>query len=247
MADAFTEAGIMVHAYLMYGFPTQSDQETIDSLEMVRQLFENGVIQSGFWHQFAMTAHSPVGLNPVDFQVHDVGPTFGGFADNDRQHEDALGAQHERYSEGLRKSLFNYMHGLCFEFMLDEWFDFKVPQTSISPEYIEYALIKKTENFPRQNALLIWLGGSPEILTKDDDNMSLAFNNKQTYGETEAPINIGNWWLNILPRIQLADATEPLSLKELKTEFESIFDEDFSQFMGSPFWMDLRANGLLIV
>jgi radical SAM superfamily enzyme YgiQ (UPF0313 family) len=57
----FTEAGIMVHAYLMYGFPTQTAQETIDSLEMVRQLFEMGVLQSGFWHQFAMTAHSPVG------------------------------------------------------------------------------------------------------------------------------------------------------------------------------------------
>ena len=55
----FTEAGIMVHAYLMYGFPTQTAQETIDSLEMVRQLFAAGVLQSAFWHQFAMTAHSP--------------------------------------------------------------------------------------------------------------------------------------------------------------------------------------------
>lgn len=54
----------MVHAYLMYGFPTQTAQETIDSLEMVRQMFEQGIIQSGFWHQFAMTAHSPVGLDP---------------------------------------------------------------------------------------------------------------------------------------------------------------------------------------
>ncbi len=50
----FTEAGIMVHAYLMYGYPTQTIQETIDSLEMVRQLFEAGVLQSGFWHQFAI-------------------------------------------------------------------------------------------------------------------------------------------------------------------------------------------------
>ncbi|HSB92959.1 MAG TPA: radical SAM protein, partial [Flavitalea sp.] len=52
----FTDAGIMVHAYLMYGYPTQTIQETVDSLEMVRQLFEAGVLQSGFWHQFAMTA-----------------------------------------------------------------------------------------------------------------------------------------------------------------------------------------------
>lgn len=60
----FTEAGIMVHAYLMYGYPTQTVQETVDSLEMVRQMFEMGILQSGFWHQFAMTAHSPVGINP---------------------------------------------------------------------------------------------------------------------------------------------------------------------------------------
>ncbi|MBP6001725.1 MAG: radical SAM protein, partial [Flavobacterium sp.] len=46
----FTDAGVMVHAYLMYGYPTQTVQETIDSLEMVRQLFELGVLQSGFWH-----------------------------------------------------------------------------------------------------------------------------------------------------------------------------------------------------
>ena len=60
----FTQSGILVHAYLMYGYPTQTIQETVDSLEMVRQLFEAGILQSGFWHQFALTAHSPIGLNP---------------------------------------------------------------------------------------------------------------------------------------------------------------------------------------
>ena len=67
VASSFSKSGILVHAYLMYGFPTQSEQETIDSLEIVRQLFENKVIQSGFWHRFALTAHSPVGLNPDKF------------------------------------------------------------------------------------------------------------------------------------------------------------------------------------
>ena len=95
VANAFTESGIMVHAYLMYAFPTQTEQETIDSLEMVRQMFEEGVIQSGFWHQFAMTAHSPVGLNPKAFEVEKIGPSFGGFADNDLMHDDPLGANHE--------------------------------------------------------------------------------------------------------------------------------------------------------
>ena len=69
VANNFTGAGIMVHAYLMYGFPTQTAQETIDSLETVRQMFELGLIQSGFWHRFAMTAHSPVGLHPAEYSA----------------------------------------------------------------------------------------------------------------------------------------------------------------------------------
>ncbi|MDP1905996.1 MAG: radical SAM protein, partial [Pseudomonadota bacterium] len=47
---AFTDAGILVHAYLMYGFPTQTVQDTVDALEYVRQLFAAGCIQSGFFH-----------------------------------------------------------------------------------------------------------------------------------------------------------------------------------------------------
>jgi radical SAM superfamily enzyme YgiQ (UPF0313 family) len=54
---AFTDAGILVHAYLMYGFPTQTVQDTVDALEYVRQLFLNGCIQSGFFHRFTCTVH----------------------------------------------------------------------------------------------------------------------------------------------------------------------------------------------
>ena len=124
VADAFTQAGIMVHAYLMYGFPTQTMQETIDSLEMVRQLFMNGIVQSGFWHRFAMTAHSPVGIDPAGFDVMRLGPPVATdrvdsaavataavmtdsrhvFADNDLDHADPTGADHDLFAEGLRKS-----------------------------------------------------------------------------------------------------------------------------------------------
>jgi hypothetical protein len=83
----FTEAGIMVHSYLMYGYPTQTIQETVDSLEMVRQLFE-GWLQSGFWHQFAMTAHSPVGLSEK-FGVVKETEVIGTFANNDINYIDS--------------------------------------------------------------------------------------------------------------------------------------------------------------
>ena len=136
----FTESGILVHAYLMYGFPTQTEQETIDSLEVVRQLFELGLIQSGFWHRFALTAHSPVGLNPDKFNIRITEPEFKGFARNDLQFEDPTGGNHDKFGEGLRISLYNYMNGTGFELPLNKWFEAKVPRTMLPPNYIERLL-----------------------------------------------------------------------------------------------------------
>lgn len=141
VANNFTGAGIMVHAYLMYGFPTQTAQETIDSLEIVRLLFELGLVQSGFWHRFAMTAHSPVGLHPAEYGCRVTEPPFGGFARNDVQFEDTAGCDHGLFSEGLRISLYNYMNGTGFDLPLHKWFGgMKVPRTTIPPNYIEHII-----------------------------------------------------------------------------------------------------------
>ena len=48
VTNNFSENNIMTHAYLMYGFPIETEQETIDSLEEVRQLFERNCIQSAY-------------------------------------------------------------------------------------------------------------------------------------------------------------------------------------------------------
>lgn len=141
VANNFTGAGIMVHAYLMYGFPTQTAQETIDSLETVRQMFELGLIQSGFWHRFAMTAHSPVGLHPAEYSCRVTEPPFGGFARNDVRFEALSGCDPELFGEGLRVSLFNYMNGTGFDLPLHKWFGgMKVPRTTLPPNYVERML-----------------------------------------------------------------------------------------------------------
>ena len=107
VANNFTGAGIMVHAYLMYGFPTQTAQETIDSLETVRQMFELGLIQSGFWHRFAMTAHSPVGLHPAEYSCRVTESPFGGFARNDVQFEALSGVtSNNHFASIISKPLF---------------------------------------------------------------------------------------------------------------------------------------------
>ncbi len=133
---AFSDAGIMVHAYLMYGFPTQTEQETIDALEVVRQFFEAGILHSAFWHRFAMTAHSPVGKNPDKYKVVKTGPEFEGFANNDLWHEDPMGCDHSKFSDGLNKALYNYLFGNGFDLPLQAFFDFPVPRPTVKRDVL---------------------------------------------------------------------------------------------------------------
>lgn len=249
----FTQAGIMVHAYLMYGFPTQTAQETIDSLEMVRQMFELGVLQSGFWHQFAMTAHSPVGMNPQEFGVINLTPEVGTFANNDLVHQEKSGAIHDKFSFGLKKSLFNYMHGLCFDFPLHEWFDFKVPATKIQPDYIASVL----ENEPfvpyKSTQRVVWLGGRPtvEYYTKTKkgksfDKAKLSFHSKNDFLEIDVDKNVGEWFAYFLDELQ-QNPKGVLSYQRMKESFEGHTQADFEPFIYSKTSEQLRDFGLLIV
>ena len=140
VTKAFGDAGILVHAYLMYGFPTQTVQDTVDALELVRQLFAAGCIQSGFWHRFACTVHSPVGRAPHDFGVTlQVLPPVS-FAKNDIGFTDPTGTDHDALGVGLKKALYNYMHGLGLDDDVRRWFDFKVPKPTVARRRIERAL-----------------------------------------------------------------------------------------------------------
>jgi len=133
----FSQNGVFVHAYLMYGFPTETEQETIDSLEVVRQLFEKNCIQSGYWHLFTATAHSPIGKNPEEFGIVTTGPVFEGFAQNDLTHSDPEGADHEKYTKGLNAALNSYLNRAGFEKELSSWFNFPVVSTTHPKNLIE--------------------------------------------------------------------------------------------------------------
>lgn len=129
---AFTDAGIMVHAYLMYGFPTETTQDTVDALERVRQLFAAGCIQSAYWHRFAATAHSPIGLNPEAYGITLRPPPKITFAHNDVAFEDPTGTDHDFLGAGLRKALYNYMLGVGFDVDVREWFADSLTRRSAS-------------------------------------------------------------------------------------------------------------------
>ena len=137
---AFTDAGILVHAYLMYGFPTQTVQDTVDALEYVRQLFANGCIQSGFFHRFACTVHSPVGKAPEEYGVTLEPLPPVSFAKNDIGFHDPTGVDHDALGGALKKAIYNYMHGIGLEEDVRSWFPFKVPKTTVQRNRIEKAL-----------------------------------------------------------------------------------------------------------
>jgi hypothetical protein len=140
VTHGFAEAGVLVHAYLMYGFPTQTAQDTVDALELVRQLFANGCIHSGFWHRFVCTVHSPVGREPERYGVQLLPLPAGTFARNDVGFIDPTGTDHDALGVGLKKAIYNYMHGVGLEEDVRMWWDTPMPRTRIQRRRIERAL-----------------------------------------------------------------------------------------------------------
>jgi radical SAM superfamily enzyme YgiQ (UPF0313 family) len=245
----FNDAGIMVHAYLMYGFPTQTVQETVDSLEMVRQLFETGVLKSAFWHLFTMTAHSPVGLAPENYKVKKVSDTVGSFANNDIAHIDASGANHEIFGYGLKKAILNYMHGACFEFPLQKWFEFKIPKTTIAPNYIQTQL--DAVEIGLNNYKAIWTGLMPTstIVSRTKkgskwEEMNLRFETNKNTISIHVDPDKGKWFVQLLSTINV-DASSGMALTDIKAGYLAAGLEDFDLFWDNKPINTLHRVGLL--
>jgi hypothetical protein len=246
----FTEAGIMVHAYLMYGFPTQTAQETIDSMEMVRQMFHTGILKSAFWHQFAMTAHSPVGLNPEKYKVKKQSGT-GTFANNDIVHADPTGADHDTFTLGLKKSLLNFMHGACFDYPLQKWFEFKVPKTTVDPDYITKALEADEYTAAKPNTKVVWLGHEPsfETVTKSKKGnqweiASLTFQGRGESITIKTDLPQGKWFAGVLQQLSVHNR-KTMTMQEVKDSYEAEGLEDFELFWDNKPINTLYKFGLL--
>jgi radical SAM superfamily enzyme YgiQ (UPF0313 family) len=249
VTKGFADAGIMVHAYLMYGFPTQTKQETIDSLEVVRQLFEQQCIQSAFWHRFSMTVHSPVGKNPEKYKVKKIGPEPGAFANNDLIHEDPTGANHDLFTSGLKKALYNYMHHIGLDIPVREWFDFRVPKSTHRPNLIKKALYQGWKSdWEEQNACLIWVGASVKVIHQNEteDFMEFSICTKKENATFELSYDLGEWLNEILPLLDLNNENKT-TLKMIAKDFEANFEASFEAFIESEVWEILRKNGLLLL
>lgn len=245
VAAAFREAGILVHAYLMYGFPSETIQETVDSLERVRQLFAADLVQSAFWHRFTATAHSPVGLHPKANGIRILGPAFRGFAENDLIHEDRKAQTPDWLGEGPRRSMLNFLEGRGLMMDVRDWFDHPVPHPRVAPTWVRTVLAQRvvTDDATRERRL-VWIGGRPA--GPAGPKAGLPASDRKT-GTIGLPKMAAQWMSEVLrqstpsassgayPRLQEVAASCPGGI------------EAFDKLLATPAWWRLRAAGLLLV
>jgi len=243
VTNCFSQAGIMVHAYLMYGFPTETLQETIDSLEVVRQLIMDNHIQSGFWHRFAMTEHSPIGIQPEKFGAKRT-TTCGQnpFANNEVPFTSKFDYNLDMVGEGLRTATYNYMLGLGFDVPLPKWFSGKVTLPTHPKNLIKTYSNSGLEQIPKEHMKVLWLGGD---IVQEKEGEVIVSGTKGT--NTIRCSQIQAEWLMELPKTLSPNSIAPLSYLEFKNSYSSRMEEPLEIFLFGKQGAILRQAGLLIV
>jgi hypothetical protein len=212
----------------------------------VRQLFQNGLLQSAYWHRFAMTAHSPVGKNPEKYQVKCIGPEFKGFAQNDLFHEDPLGANHERYADGLVKALYNYMHGQGMDYPLGDFFDFLVPHTDISGKLVG-KLLKKNNFDPATAPGYHYLTHQTHVAVQTTGQKTLLriYSDSQSE-DIEMTASIANFWQEQWPALQIK-ISNGIALETLIADLQQATGLNHQAIVSSAWYRQLRITSLWLI
>ncbi len=251
VAQACRNAGIMVHAYLMYALPGETLKETIESLERVRQLFVHGLLQSAFWHRFVTTAHSPIGMTPDAYGLQITGPDFSGFAENDMVHEDLQGPTPEWLGEGLRTALWHYKEGLDLQRDVREWFPERVPKPQVKRTWVADVLGDGgEEDRSRMERKFVWIGGQPDVERWKDHRYRIILSNRTSDEEIRLQQGQAEWLLNLLARATPVDQSSghryPV-FKEVRAGFPFGGPRGFDKWWSSTSAQKSRSVGLLLV
>jgi hypothetical protein len=249
VAAAFRQAGILVHAYLMYGFPSETLQETIDSLDRVRQLFACDLVQSGFWHRFTATAHSPIGLNPKANGLRILGPKFQGFAENDLLHADRRGETPQWLGEGLRRSMLNFLEGRGLAMDVRRWFDHPVPRPRVPAGWARLVVKRNQASDDSQaERRCLWMGGLPVAQHMRSNRTKLQITGTQTELTMTLPHDQAAWLQDLLRESRLGKergGSYP-SWRDMRYGFPGDAPA-FRSFIRQPLWQKIRAAGLVFV
>jgi radical SAM superfamily enzyme YgiQ (UPF0313 family) len=251
VAQACRQAGILIHAYLMYGLPGQTIDEAVDSLERVRQLFAHDLIQSAFWHRFSATAHSPIGLNPNRYGIRRLGPTFGGFAENDLIFADVKGQLQDWVGQGLRSALRQYIEGEALEQDVRAWFTEPVSKVHVRRDWVKRIMATPYPEDPSlSERRFVWIGGEP-YQEQLKGNRSRVFLPSRTMDETcTLPRGEAEWLLDLIHRStpHIADKGHSYpTLKDTRAKYPKGGAEKFDTMLHSSGFEKARSIGLLLV
>src|SRR2546428_5566872 len=251
VAAAFQAAGVMVHAYLMYGVPGETIVESLETLERVRQLFAHGLIQSAFWHRFVATAHSPIGLDPTAHGIRITGPSFGGFAENDLTHDDPAVQVPEWLGAGVRAAPSFYMSGGGLTADGPQWFDQPVPRPKVPRHWVtRVAEETPAPRDPMAERRFVWIGGAPVNESYGHDRSRVILPNHTEDVEVRLSSEKADWLLDL---IRSATPTREkrgegyLSLREVREAYPLGGPRGFDALVRSVPWRQARTAGLLLV
>jgi hypothetical protein len=191
-----------------------------------------------------------VGMNPAEFEVENLLEETGPFANNDLPHYDPVGADHIQFGPGLKKSLYNFMHGIGFEFELQEWFDFKIPHTTIAPNTVETYLEKTAFLEISPKSRVIWTGSTEfrwkETQKKGVSNIEISVENKKSTVRVSVETELG-WWLMAWLKKSHFSANQSFTYSDWEADFTKNNLGYFLLFWNESAITELRKNGLLLL
>jgi hypothetical protein len=236
----FKSAGILVHAYMIYGFPTETAQDLVDSAEVLRQLFAAGLVDSAFWHRFALTVHSPVFTQREKYDISVPDPEPRPFANNDIEYIDGSGNDPDRFGDGLRKATYNFMLGIGLDKDIGKWFNFKTPEPLVKKRFLR-KILEKPLPLPDNSKRIIWLGG--EVRLKGKVVIIEGLNGTIEY---ELPYKISNWLKKLMNSASVF-ISDGVKLSEASKTFPTYQGIKFSGFIANEIWDELFDAGLLVI
>ena len=248
---AFRRAGLLIHAYLMYGLPGESIAETVESLERVRQLFAQDLLQSAFWHRFVVTAHSPIGLSPQAHGLRILGPAFAGFADNDLAHEDRRGQAPPWLGEGLRQAVLNYMEGAGLRMPVSRWFPRPVPRPRVPRDWTARALADRaTGDDPMLERRCVWIGGAPVLESTAAGRRRLILPTRTDDRTLALAPETADWFCDVIRQATPSRGRRGDGyphMKQVRETYPLGGPSRFDALIRSKPWRTVRDAGLLLV
>ena len=182
---AFKEAGILTHAYMIYGYYNETPQMLIDSAETLRQLFKAGLLDSSFFHKFTLTKHSTLFAEWEAGKHPDLHPIFpkNNFTDYELHFKGE--EKSEKYGAPLSLAINAWMHKKSLDKPVEKWFNFPMPKPTVKKDFVEKALeeyeIAKNQSYKEKmpsalsSADFAWLPDSVEILPSGKNQFQLSW------------------------------------------------------------------------